>query len=78
VASDIDATLITAHSEKAHMYPDVATAVQAQLSSGPAARAIEHSGQDTVRNALALAVKRRQRDCGVRLDNVFRYLITWT
>ncbi len=62
-----------------YSYPDVATAVRAQCSSGPAVRAIEHSGEDAVRGALTAVMTRYQRDGGeVRLDNVFRYLIAWT
>jgi SAM-dependent methyltransferase len=62
-----------------YIYPDVATAVRAQLSSGPAARAIEHSGEDALRDALTSVMERHQRvDGEVRLDNVFRYLIAWT
>lgn len=62
-----------------YIYPDVTTAVRAQLSSGPAARAIEQSGEDALRDALTVVMERHQRDGGkVRLDNVFRYLVAWT
>jgi SAM-dependent methyltransferase len=62
-----------------YVYPDVETAVRAQLSSGPAVWAIEHSGEDALRTALTEVMQRHQHDGGeVRLDNVFRYLIAWT
>jgi SAM-dependent methyltransferase len=62
-----------------YVYPDVATAVRAQSASGPAVKAIAHSGQDALRDALTVVMARHQRDDGeVRLDNVFRYLVAWT
>jgi len=42
-------------------------------------KAIEHSGEDALRDALTAVMTRHQRDGGeVRLDNVFRYLVAWT
>jgi SAM-dependent methyltransferase len=62
-----------------YVWPDVATAVRAQSASGPAVKAIEHSGEDALRDALTAVMTRHQRGGGeVRLDNVFRYLIAWT
>jgi hypothetical protein len=62
-----------------YVWPDVATAVRSQSSSGPAARAIEHSGEEALRDALTTVMTRHRRDNGqVRLDNVFRYLVAWT
>jgi SAM-dependent methyltransferase len=61
-----------------YLYPDVATAVRAQSSSGPATRAIQHSGEQALRDALTAVMKHHQHDDGVRLNNVFRYLIAWT
>lgn len=58
------------------IYPDLATAVRTQLSSGPARRAIEHAGEQATRDALAAAfADSRQPDGSYRQDNSFRYLI---
>ena len=58
------------------VYPDLATAVRTQLSSGPARSAIQHSGLPAVRGALTRAFARSRRpDATYRQDNVFRYLI---
>jgi SAM-dependent methyltransferase len=62
-----------------YCYPDVATAVRAQLASGPAARAAQHAGQQAVQDALTTVMTSyRQPDGAVRLDNVFRYLVATT
>jgi SAM-dependent methyltransferase len=57
-------------------YPDLDTAVRAQLAAGPARRAIEHAGQtataQAVRDAFACS---RQSDGSYRQENAFRYLI---
>jgi SAM-dependent methyltransferase len=58
------------------IYPDLATAVRTQLSSGPARAAITHSGLPAVRGALTRAFAgSRKPDGSYRQDNVFRYLI---
>jgi SAM-dependent methyltransferase len=58
------------------IYPDLATAVRTQLSSGPAQRAIQHSGLPAVRGALTRAFTGSRRPDGTyRQENVFRYLI---
>jgi SAM-dependent methyltransferase len=58
------------------IYPDLATAVRTQLSSGPARNAIQHSGLPAVRGALTRAfASSRQPDATYRQDNIFRYLI---
>jgi len=58
------------------VYPDLATAVRAQLSSGPARRAIEHAGERATRDALTKAFTgSRQPGGGYRQDNSFRYLV---
>lgn len=55
---------------------DVEVSVRAHLSSGPARRAIEHSGLAAVSDALrAVAEAARQPDGTVRFDNVFRVVI---
>ena len=60
-------------------FPDLGTAVRAQLTSGPARMAIEHAGEQAVKAALADAyVDSRQPDGSYRQDNVFRYLIART
>lgn len=59
-----------------YIYPDLDTAVRAQLAAGPSRKAIEHSGLmatvDAIRDAFADS---RQRDGSYRQDNAFRYLI---
>ncbi|MGZ4649047.1 MAG: class I SAM-dependent methyltransferase [Kineosporiaceae bacterium] len=58
------------------IYPDLATAVRTQLSSGPAQNAIRHSGLPAVRGALTRAFAgSRKPDGTYRQENVFRYLI---
>jgi SAM-dependent methyltransferase len=58
------------------IYPDLATAVRTQLSSGPARSAIQHSGLPAVRGALTRAFAgSRQPDGSYRQENVFRYLV---
>jgi hypothetical protein len=58
------------------IYPDLATAVRTQLSSGPARSAIEHSGLPAVRGALTRAFAGSRRpDATYRQENVFRYLV---
>jgi SAM-dependent methyltransferase len=58
------------------VYPDLATAVRTQLSSGPARDAIEHSGLSAVRGALTRAFAgSRKPDATYRQENVFRYLV---
>jgi len=57
------------------IYPDLATAVRTQLSSGPARNAIEHSGLPAVRGALTRAFAgSRTPDATYRQENIFRYL----
>jgi SAM-dependent methyltransferase len=61
------------------IYPDLATAVRTQLSSGPARAAIQHSGLPAVRGALARAFAgSRKPDGTYRQENVFRYLVART
>jgi SAM-dependent methyltransferase len=58
------------------IYPDLATAVRTQLSSGPAANAIRHAGLAAVRGALTRAfAPSRKPDGTYRQDNIFRYLV---
>ena len=56
-----------------YIYPDLDTATRAQLSSGPARRAIDEAGFDVasaaIRDAMATGL---QTDGTVRLDNVFK------
>jgi SAM-dependent methyltransferase len=57
-------------------FPDLATAVRAQLTSGPARLAIEHAGEEAVRGALAAAyADNLQPDGSYRQSNVFRYIV---
>ncbi len=58
------------------IYPDLATAVRTQLSSGPARAAIQQSGLPAVRGALTRAFAgSRKPDGSYRQENVFRYLV---
>jgi SAM-dependent methyltransferase len=60
-------------------WPDLETALRALLSSGPAVRAIETSGEDGVRAGIASAIEPfRQPDGGYRIGSAFRYLIATT
>lgn len=61
------------------IYPDLATAVRTQLSSGPARAAIRHSGLPATRGALTRAFAgSRKPDGTYRQENVFRYLVART
>jgi SAM-dependent methyltransferase len=61
------------------IYPDLATAVRTQLSSGPARAASQHSGLPAVRGALTRAFAgSRKSDGSYRQENVFRYLVART
>ena len=58
------------------IYPDDATAVRGLLSSGPAVKAIEHSGEAAARDAVLAAIDPyRTADGGYRLENTFRFAI---
>lgn len=58
------------------IYPDLATAVRTQLSSGPARAAIQHSGLVAARSALTRAFAGSRKPDGTwRQENVFRYLV---
>jgi SAM-dependent methyltransferase len=66
-AGEVDVPLI---------YPDLETAIRIQTSSGPARLAVEHSGADVTRKAIAGAFAgSRKPDGTYRMDNVFRYVI---
>jgi SAM-dependent methyltransferase len=59
-----------------YVYPDVNTAVQGQLASGPARMAIERAGRDAVSSALVDALEPvTQPDGSVHMDNVFKVVI---
>ena len=58
------------------VYPDLETALSALLSTGPAARAIDFSGEERVRSAVAGALAPYRLSSGAyRLENRFRCLI---
>jgi len=58
------------------IYPDLATAVRTQLSSGPARRAIDIAGLAATRGALTRAFAGSRRPEGdYRQDNVFRFVV---
>jgi len=57
-------------------YPDLDTAVRANLSSGPARMAIGGAGEEATRAALADALgASTQSDGSIKLDNVFKVVI---
>ena len=57
-------------------FPDLDTAVEAQLTTGPARLAIEQAGEPAVRDALSAAYgDSRQPDGTYRQANVFRYIV---
>lgn len=59
-----------------YVYPDLDTAVRAQLASGPARMAIEHAGYDATRAALIGAFDgSQQADGSYRQDNVFKVVV---
>ena len=59
-----------------YVYPDLATAVRGQMSSGPARMAIERAGSDALRTALIEAFSTATLpDGSIRLDNVFKVVI---
>lgn len=58
-------------------YPDEETALRGLLSAGPAIRAINTSGEERVREAVAKAIAPyRTESGGYELKNKFRYLMT--
>jgi SAM-dependent methyltransferase len=58
------------------VYPDLETALIGLMSSGPAVKAIQTSGEDRVRKAVADALAPfRTASGGYRMENKFRYLI---
>lgn len=58
------------------IYPDLETALRGLMSAGPAYRAIQHSGEERVRDTVARALEPfGVPSGGYRLDNKFRYLI---
>ena len=66
----------TADAAMSFRFPDLATAVRAQLTSGPARVAMEHAGEPAVREALTGAYAASRRPDGTfRQDNVFRYVV---
>lgn len=57
-------------------YPDEQTALRGLLSAGPAIRAIQHAGEEQVREAVAKAIMPFKTASGrYQLRNKFRYLI---
>jgi SAM-dependent methyltransferase len=59
-----------------YIYPDVDTAVQGQLASGPARMAIERASRETTRSTLVEALAPLARSDGsIHLDNVFKVVV---
>ncbi len=57
-------------------HPDAETAVRASLSSGGTARAVQHSGEERVRQAMLEALQEfRAEDGRIRFQNLFRFVI---
>jgi SAM-dependent methyltransferase len=58
-------------------FPDLPTALRGLLSSGPAVKAIQTSGEDAVRAAVETAIAPfREASGGYSIGSAFRYLIT--
>jgi SAM-dependent methyltransferase len=58
-------------------YPDEETALRGLFSSGPAVRAIQHAGEQAVRDAVTKAIAPfKTASGGYELRNKFRYLIS--
>ena len=58
------------------VYPDLRTALRGLMAAGPAVKAINASGEDRTRKAIAEAiVPFRSVSGGYRLENTFRYVI---
>jgi hypothetical protein len=58
------------------VYPDLRTALRGLMAAGPAVKAINASGEDRTREAIAEAiVPFRSVSGGYRLENTFRYVI---
>jgi SAM-dependent methyltransferase len=58
-------------------FPDLSAALRALLSSAPAVKAIQTSGEDAVRNAVGTAIAPfREAAGGYSIGSAFRYLIT--
>jgi SAM-dependent methyltransferase len=67
---------ITGEVDTPLIFPDLATAIRIQSSSGPARLAAEHSGEQATRDAIAEAFSQVRRPDGTyRMNNVFRYLV---
>ena len=57
-------------------YRNLDVAIRAQLSTGPAQRAIAYVGRQAAAESIAAALARSRRADGTyRMDNVFRYLV---
>jgi SAM-dependent methyltransferase len=57
-------------------YPDMETALRGLLSAGPVVAALNHAGEQRVRDAVAGSLAdHRDAEGGVRLRNVFRYVV---
>ncbi len=58
------------------IYPDTEAALRGLMSSGPAIRAIQHRGEDMVRDVLLEVIAPFRTSAGIyRLGNSFRYMI---
>jgi hypothetical protein len=58
-------------------FPDIDAALRALLSSGPAVKAIQTSGEDAVRRAVETTIEPFRRSSGeYSIGSAFRYLIT--
>ncbi len=59
------------------VWPDLEQALRAMLSAGPAIKAIRHSGEEAVSDAVATAIAPFRTDSGgYEVGAAFRYLIT--
>lgn len=58
------------------VYPDLETALRGLMAAGPTTLAVQHSGEERVREGIARALDPFKLESGsYRLDNKFRYLV---
>jgi hypothetical protein len=67
---------IVADAAAAFVYPDEPTALRGLLSAGPCVKAMAHSGEDAVRDAVLESIAPyRCEDGAYAFDNVWRFAI---
>jgi SAM-dependent methyltransferase len=70
------AVAVVADAAAAFVYPDEPTALRGLLSAGPCVKAVAHSGEEAVRDAVLGSIAPYRRDDGsYAFDNVWRFAI---